>query len=515
MASFPLPTSQTNPAAQHVRVRIAPSPTGNLHIGTARAALFNWLFAKKHGGTFILRLEDTDLARSKPEFTQSIYDGLRGLGLNWDEGPDTPENQSGYGPYTQSQRLPIYNEWLQKLIERDCVYKCYLTEEELTGKRALAAAENMPFVYRETPEDAELNHRRGQTGDAPYVYRFRVPVDHAPVVVHDAIRGDVQFDVSTLGDFIIMKQPPKHGRNTLAMPTFNFANVVDDASMAITHIIRGEDHLPNTPRQILLYEAFGIQPPVFAHASMILAPDRSKLSKRHGATALAEFLAQGYLPEAMGNFLALLGWSPTDGQEIATLEHFASQFSLDRIAQSPAVFDIEKLNWLNGQYIRAMSLAALLEKSRPYLQSFDLSAYSSEQLELMLEVVREPLIKLDELPEAVSYFFDDALSVPEALQHDVIAPDEGQQVLRAFNDTFLTEHAAIFSQPVPQAREAMQAALKAFIGSLKPLKAKQIMWPIRAALTGRVHGAELASVLILLGLKRCKQRAQAAVAAQV
>jgi glutamyl-tRNA synthetase len=471
-----------------------------LHIGTARAALFNWLFAKRHGGCFILRLEDTDEERSKPEFSADIYDGLHRLGLHWDEGPDVgggsfkkgPEGP--YGPYIQSERLPIYQQWLTKLIEAGWVYRCFLTEAEIDAKRVLANAENQPFVFRLTEEEALLNARRLHEGGHEFVYRFKIPNDHKPIVVHDAIRGDVTFDVATLGDFVVMKSS--------GMPTFNFANVVDDITMQISHVIRGEDHLPNTPRQLLMYEAFGKTPPIFAHASMILAPDRSKLSKRHGATALSEYLNMGYLPEAIGNFLALLGWSPPDGVEVASLDHFAQLFSLDRIAQSPAVFDIDKLNWLNGQAIRAMALPELVTRAKPFLSSTDLSAWSDAQLELLLDVVREPLTKLDELPAAVDYFFQPEVIIPDELQAEVLASEEGQTVLRRFIEEFLPTAPFAKSNTqddLTQARAQMIDALKAFTQSLKPLKPKAVMWPIRAALTGRVHGAELAATLVLLG----------------
>ncbi|MEB3207095.1 MAG: glutamate--tRNA ligase, partial [Vampirovibrionales bacterium] len=489
-----------------VRVRLAPSPTGYLHIGTARAALFNWLFAKHHGGAFILRLEDTDEERSKCEFATDIYDGLHRLGLHWDEGPDVG---GPYAPYVQSERLPIYQQWLSKLIETGWVYQCFLTEAEIEAKRALAHAENVPFVFRLSQEEALINANRLREGSHEFVYRFKVPDDHPPIVVHDAIRSDVTFDVATLGDFVVMKRS--------GMPTFNFANVVDDITMKITHVIRGEDHLPNTPRQLLMYEAFGETPPVFAHASMILAPDRSKLSKRHGATALSEYLNMGYLPEAVGNFLALLGWSPPDGVEVAGLQHFASLFSLDRIAQSPAVFDIDKLNWLNGQAIRAMALPELRRRAEPFLSTFDTSHWSEAKLELLLDVVREPLTRLNELPASVDYFFQQDLTVAPDLQSDVLAPDEGQKVLAHFIEAFLPEApfaAASTHEALADARTQMIEALKTFTQSLKPLKPKAVMWPIRAALTGRVHGAELAATLVLLGSECVMTRSRRALAVQ-
>ena len=470
-----------------VRVRIAPSPTGNLHVGTARTALFNYLYAQRHQGQFVLRIEDTDLDRSEAHYTQNIFDGLKALGLSWTEGPDCG---GPYTPYAQSERLEMYREWAQKLVDQDLAYHCYLTPEELDAERAAATAANKPYVHSGRCRDAAVRDALSQEpGRVPSI-RFKVPDNRAAITFNDEVRGQLSFDSQLIGDFVIMKSN--------GTPSYNFAVVVDDISMAISHVIRGEDHISNTPKQLLIYEALGHTPPSFAHVSMILSPDRSKLSKRHGATAVSAFINEmGYLPEAFCNFLALLGWSPEDGQEVASLSHIAAQFDLSRLAHSGAIFDRDKLNWLNSQYIRALSLPELLERAKPFLSNHPLSEYSDEQLQTMLAVVREPVHTLAELPAAVDYFFNPPVIDPE-LETTVLNQPEAADILRAFQQQVVDT----LADTPEEASQQMKALCKA----LAPLKTKTIMWTVRACLTGRVQGADLGTTLWLLGKTRLTER---------
>ena len=307
-----------------LRVRFAPSPTGSLHIGGARTALFNWLFARRQNGAFVLRIEDTDLERSTGESARGIVSGLRWLGLDWDEGPETG---GAYGPYFQSQRLGLYTEAANRLLEQGLAYYCYCTQEELAERRqdAMRAGRAPRYDGRCRLLSREERVRLEREGRRPAL-RFHIPPDGV-TVVPDAIRGEVVFSHEVLDDFIIMKSN--------GLPAYNFACVVDDASMKISHVLRAEEHLSNTPRQILIYRALGEPLPVFAHLTMILAPDRSKLSKRHGATSVQEFCEQGFLPEALLNYLALLGWSPEGEEEIMSLPEIVRQFSLERVEKMP------------------------------------------------------------------------------------------------------------------------------------------------------------------------------------
>ncbi|MDI3299684.1 MAG: glutamate--tRNA ligase, partial [Bacillota bacterium] len=325
-----------------VRVRFAPSPTGYLHLGGARTALFNWLFARHHGGSFILRIEDTDRQRSSEASVRAITEGLRWLGLDWDEGP---EAGGAFGPYFQSQRQQGYRQAAASLLERGLAYPCYCTAEELELRRKQALAEGRAPRYdrRCLRLSAAERERLEREGRRPAL-RLLAP-DEGVTVVHDLVRGDVEFEnAAVMDDFVIMKSD--------GFPTYNFAAVVDDAAMRVTHVLRAEEHLSNTPKQLAVYRALGLEPPAFGHLPMILAPDRSKLSKRHGAIAVEEFRERGYLPEAMVNYLALLGWSPGDEEEFFTREELVARFDLDRVGRQPAVYDVEKLTWMNAHYLR-------------------------------------------------------------------------------------------------------------------------------------------------------------------
>ena len=348
---------------EQVRVRFAPSPTGRLHIGGARTAIFNWAFARSMGGTFILRIEDTDPERSTQENVDVILNAMKWLGLDWDEGPEVGGEA---GPYFQMQRMGTYAEALEKLKQRGAVYPCFCTKEELDAKREAAGESYAGYDRTCRNLDPAEAQRRIDAGE-PHVWRLKVPEGHGPIEFDDAVYGHVSFPADVMDDMILVR--------TDGSPTYNFAVVCDDTNMGITHVIRGDDHLSNTPRQILIYEGLGAKTPTFAHLSMILGPDGKKLSKRHGATSVEEYRDRGFLPDAMVNFLALLGWSLDGETTIMSRETICSEFSLDRITKKDAIFDETKLSWMNGQYIQKMDAAEWVRLSRPWLARIHAEGY--------------------------------------------------------------------------------------------------------------------------------------------
>ncbi len=376
-----------------IRVRMAPSPTGYFHIGSTRTALFNYLYAKHTGGTFVLRVEDTDQERSKRDHEQLIYDAFTYLGIRADEGP---EQGGPYAPYRQSERGASYNEWIEKIIASGKTYWCYCTAEELTAERAEQNAAKVPPGYsgkckHRTPEEIE---ERKKQGIKPCL---RISMPDEPMTFHDLIREDVTFDLTLMQDFVIVKAD--------GMPTYNFACVIDDAQMQITHVIRGEDHIANTPKQIVLFEALGLTPPLYAHIPLILNNDRSKMSKRKNDCNFFSYVEQGYLPEAILNFLALLGWSPGDDREFFTKEELAKEFSLEHVAKSGAIFNVDKLKWFNGNYIRKLSPEALYTWVEKFIPT---EWYTQKELMLsILPLVQERLVTLSEVKELVAFVFED------------------------------------------------------------------------------------------------------------
>lgn len=469
-----------------VRVRIAPSPTGNLHIGTARAALFNYLFAHHHHGQMVLRIEDTDVVRSQDIYVGDILQSLRLLGLAWDEGPEIGGH---FGPYYQSQRGTLYQQALQQLLDSERIYPCFCSETELATARSTAESQGQTYVYDQRCRSIADADRQQRLADGQSCV-FRLKVLPRQVVFHDLIRGDIAFDTALIGDIIIAKGDRS--------PIYNFAVVVDDIHMQITHVIRGEDHISNTPKQILIYEALGVAPPAFAHAAMILAPDRSKLSKRHGATSVTEYIRQGFLPEAMVNYLALLGWSPPDGQEVLTLAEMVTHFSLERINKSGAVFDIEKLKWLNGVWIRRLATTELWQRLQPLWQQagFDTAQQTAAWWLALTELVKEKMTLLVDGVQAAAFIVHETLAYPEAV-YPVLAPPSAQHVLTEFE----TQLAALSDWTAEQ--------LKAVLDTLKsslPYKAKEIMLPIRVALSAKTGGPDLIQTIYLLGQKKSCQR---------
>lgn len=461
-----------------VRVRFAPSPTGELHVGGARTALFNWLFARKHNGVFILRFEDTDIERNRPELIDPITESLRWLGLHWDE-----------GPYFQSQRFAIYREWAQKLLQEHKAYKCYCTPEELEEKRkrALAAKQKPKYDGRCRNLSTHEEQRFLSEGRQPAL-RLKIP-ESGTIVVEDAIRGKVEFDLSELDDFILLRSD---GR-----PTYNFAVVVDDITMGITHVIRADEHLNNTPKQILIYQAFGYPTPVFAHVPMVLAKDRSKLSKRHGATAVFEFRDRGVLPEALVNYLARLGWSHGD-QEIFSVQELIEHFSLQAVHPSAAIFDEEKLFWLNQHYLKTGDPKRLGELVRPFLVKLailgepEAQAVPSEKLAQIVVLFRERAKTLAELAEPARYLFTDNFSYdPEAVQK-FLTPEK-IALLRGLAEALASVE--------PFTASELERATRTYLDS-QGKTLKDIAQPCRVALTGRTAGAGLFETMELIGKER-------------
>ena len=480
-----------------VRVRIAPSPSGNLHVGTARTALFNYLFAKKNNGKFVLRIEDTDAERTSQEYVDNIFDSLKALGLNWDEGPDVGGN---YGPYTQSERFDIYPKYIQELLDKGFAYECFCTPEELEAEKEEATAAKKAYVYSKKCENLteEEKAKLRAEGRKPAI-RFNIAKaqkafhDSSILKFEDLVKGELQMDTNLIGDFVIMKSN--------GAPTYNYAVVIDDALMKITHVIRGEDHISNTYKQILIFEALGFEVPRFGHLGMILAPDRSKLSKRHGATAVSDFVEQGYLTEALVNFVALLGWAPSDGEEVKPVDAIAADFRIGEISSSNSIFEYDKLRWMNSHYIKMLPMDTLKEMLKPYLTQYDLTELSDEQFTKMVEITREPLTLLSDITEAVPYFFGQDVAIDPEVQAEVLDLEESQKVLNDFVEK---------AQTWDWTEENLHNKLEEFRGIWKEqgIKPKATMWAIRAAISGRTRGADMIGLLEVLGKERTIYRAQ-------
>ncbi len=472
-----------------VRVRFAPSPTGRLHVGGARTAIYNWAFARAMGGDFILRIEDTDPERSTEENVQVILNAMKWLGLDWDEGPEVGGQA---GPYFQTQRMDTYAAALELMKERGSVYPCFCTKEELDAKRAAAEANEGGYAgYDRTcrcidPADAAARIAAGE----PHVWRLRVPENHGPIEFDDAVYGHVSFPAEVMDDMIVVR--------TDGSPTYNFAVVCDDANMGVTHVIRGDDHLSNTPRQILIYEALGFDVPTFAHLSMILGPDGKKLSKRHGAASVEEFCERGYLPDAMVNFLALLGWSLDGETTLIDRATLCERFSLDRVTKKDAVFDETKLDWMNGQYIKDMGANAWVQASLPWLLELgatpeDISARAEFYLGLY-PLVAERLARLDDVVSKLGFMFWgpevrelDEKSVNKVLKKEGARADEALAACRG----------VLADQSVAWEAEALQEACRA-VGEQLELKPKLLFQPLRVAVCGNMVSPPLFESIELL-----------------
>ncbi|HVR75000.1 MAG TPA: glutamate--tRNA ligase [Planctomycetota bacterium] len=476
-------------APGRIRVRFAPSPTGYLHIGGARTALFNYLFARRHGGTFVLRIEDTDRERSTPQSIQAIFDGLRYLGLDWDEGP---MKGGSHGPYFQSERLPSYSAHVARLIEEGKAYRCFCARERLDAlrERQRAAREKMQYDRLCCFIEPSESRRRAEAGEL-FVVRFKVPEGHTSI--DDMVRGEVTVDHAEIEDLIIQR-----GDGTCV---YNFAVVGDDHGMEITHVIRGEDHLSNTPKQILLFQALGFPVPRYAHIPLILAPGGGKLSKRHGAVSVMEYEEKGYLPEAMINFLARMGWSFDDKQEIFTLEELVAKFSLEAVSKSGAVYDLKKLDHLGAHYIRQRPLGNVVQIALPFLLKAGFVRQEDvererRRLEAMIALEKERIEHLSQIVEKVRYYFEDPVSLD----------DGALKVLRKKKDAapMVKRYAVEVEAAVPEGdwqpggHAALEAHARGFVEK-ESISLGDLAQPVRAVLTGRSATPGLFEVMAILG----------------
>jgi glutamyl-tRNA synthetase len=476
-----------------LRVRFAPSPTGYLHVGGARTALFNWLYARRNGGTFVLRIEDTDAERSSWEMVTGIVEGLRWLGLDWDEGPDVG---GPYGPYFQSERRARHRAMADRLVHAGRAYYCYCTPDAIQAKRQAAEAAGGGFTYDRTcrtraPEEVAALEAAG----TPRAVRFRVPDGQTTFV--DGVRGRIVFENANIEDFVILRSDRQ--------PTYHLSVVADDVEMAISHVIRGDDHISNTPKQILLYEALGHPVPTFAHVPLILGPDRKRLSKRHGATSVTEYQKSGYLPEAMVNFLALLGWSPGDDRELFTRDELVQAFSLDGISGGHAVFNADKLDWMNQRYIMGMPVEALADRLEPVLRAAGLwqDAFAGDRRAWFLRLValyQPRMRRLVTFPEDARPL----LTGDAAIERD---QDAEKKHLRKPG----------LERPVAELRRRLAAlpslddkaqveAITREVADVQGVKAAALMQAVRVAVTGRTASPGLFDVLELLGRDRVLAR---------
>ena len=483
-----------------VRVRFPPAPTGELHVGNIRAALFNWLFARHHGGAFILRIEDTDQSRNVPGALEGILEALRWLGLEWDEGPD-PNDPSRHigdrGPYVQSQRREHYQRAAQQLIEAGHAYRCYCSPERLDEVRREQQRRKQPPRYdRRCRELSDGERRKCEAQGITPVVRFKTPLT-GETALHDLIRSDVTFQNDTLDDFVLLKSD--------SFPTYHLANVVDDALMGITHVLRGDELLSSTPRHVLMYQAFGWQPPVFAHLPMILGPDRAKLSKRHGDTSVLEFRDRGFLPEALFNFLGLLGWSLDDRTEIIERETFVKHFDLDRVLANPAVFNFEKLTWMNGVYIRSLSLDGLAERVQPFLERAVGQPLDRHYLLQVVPLIQERIKLLAEAVKMADFFFLEGemeYEVEDLLGKKLAdAPTRAAAALQAVL-------ARVEGLPRWE-HEALEGAIRPLAEELA-LKTGDLFGLIRVAITGKTATPPLFETMAVLGRERTLERLESA-----
>ena len=508
---------------EKIRTRFAPSPTGFLHIGGVRTALFNFLFARKNNGMFVLRIEDTDEERSDSKFEKDIIEGLKWLGLEWDEGPDCG---GSFAPYRQSERKEVYKKYLTKLLEEGRAYYCFCTPEELEEKKQYQMSQGLPPHYngkcsKLTAGEVEKNLKEGKE----HVIRFKVP--EKKVSVKDMIRGKVDFETKMMGDFVIAKD--------IDTPLYNFAVIVDDYEMEITHVIRGEEHLPNTPKQILIQEALNFSHPIYGHLPLILGSDRQKLSKRHGATSLLGYRKEGYLPKALVNFLAFLGWNPDDERETFSLEELIKEFSIEQVHKPAAIFNVEKLDYLNGFYIRQKNIEELTQLCIPYLEKAGLITASKEgegkdmeeffakhyliketkekvKADYIQEAVclyQERLKKLSEVPELIDFFFKEKLGYEKDLLRWKEMKDD--QVLYSLDKTKKTlseledwKQENIKERLLPLAEEVGKELNH-------PNNKGYLLWPLRVALTGKEFSAGPFEVTEALGREKSLNRVEEAI----
>jgi len=477
--------------SKKIRTRIAPSPTGYLHIGTARTALFNWFFARQNGGDFILRIEDTDLERSDKKFEKDIIESLKWLGLDWDEGPtieaeiQNPKSKiqkyvGAYGPYRQSERLDSYEKYLHKLIDENLAYYCFCTKEQLEDDRQAMLTQGLAPKYSGRcrllkPEEVEVKLKSGEN----HIIRFKMP--ETKITFKDLIRDSVTFDAGLMGDIAIAKD--------IKVPLYNFAVVIDDYEMEISHVIRGEDHLANTPKQIALQKALGFPHPHYGHLPLILDPDRSKMSKRYSVTSIKEYRDQGFLPDALINFIALLGWHPKDDREILSRDVLVKEFDIDRIQKAGAVFNEEKLEWVNQQYLKRYdnkTLASLLK-----IGGFVRGEPSERLLTGAIELTKERMKKLSDFPELAGFFFELSDYPSELLIWKDVSREKTLENLKALLEI------------IPDVAAVMKLAEERGRG--------EVLWPLRAALSGKQASPGPLEIMEVLGKSETAKRIKNAI----
>jgi glutamyl-tRNA synthetase len=477
-----------------VRVRFAPSPTGHLHIGGARTAIYNWAFARHHGGVFVLRIDDTDLERSTEENTAAILRSLRWLGLDWDEGPDAGGD---FGPYFQTQRAHTYEPALERMKANGTAYPCFCSAETLEAERDAARAKGGISGYNRACRriDPTKAGQRIEAGE-PHVWRVAVPEYRADIVIDDLVRGETRFPADAMDDFILVR--------TDGTATYNFATVVDDWTMGMTHIIRGDDHLSNTPRQVVVYEALGADVPVFAHMSMIFGADGKRLSKRHGATSVEAYAEEGYLPEALLNYLALLGWSLDGETTLFDRETLVREFDMSRVSKSPAIWDPEKLEWMNGTYLREMDAETFVDAMTPWLESAGLATPSDVAARrdwylALAPLVSERVKRLDEVAEKVDFLFSEP-TIDDSTREKVLEKEGAAEALAAASEALAA---------VEFNAEAIETALRT-VPEATGVKAKIAFQAVRVAVTGSTVSPPLFESLELLGKERTLARIAAA-----
>lgn len=480
-----------------LKVRFAPSPTGPFHIGGARSALFNWLVARHADGTFLVRIEDTDLKRSTKESEENIKDSLKWLGMNWDEGIDVG---GSHGPYRQTERLDLYKKEVQRLLDEGKAYYCYCSAEELEkSRKAQLDAGKTPIYDEHCRHLTEEEKAKYEAEGRKPVVRLKVRKDGV-FAFDDMVRGHVEFQAAGVGDFIIMKSD--------GIPVYNFAVVIDDAFMEVTHVIRAEEHLSNTPRQLAIYEALGYKPPKFGHISLILGEDHKKMSKRHGATSVTEYRNMGYLPEAVVNYLALLGWTPKGEQEIFTEEELIKQFSMKRVSSNDAVFDINKLNWINFQYMKKLNADQLYDLIVPFLvkAGYVDAAVSEEKKDWLKKVIwfmKDHIYFAGQAADELRFFFED---MPELTDEDVLAimkEETSGKLLKAF----IEDLKALETFDQAEIKKCFNACMKA-----QGIKGKAAYEPTRIALTGVTQGPGMFEMMELFGREKTMDRLEAALA---
>ncbi len=497
-------------APKAVRVRLAPSPTGPFHLGNARTGLFNWLFARQHNGVFILRIEDTDKERSKKEYEDAILESLKWLGLKWDEGPAPQSSKlkaksyvGDYGPYRQSERLDIYRKYLEKLLKEERAYYCYCPKEKLEAERQALLAEGLPPKYGGHCR----NIQKPAPDEKPQLIRFKTP--ETKIEFKDLIRGKVSFDAALFGDLPIARieetdragEMVRQAHKYEFIPLYNFAAVIDDEEMKISHVIRGEDHISNTPKQILFQKALGFETPAYAHIPLILAPDRSKLSSRQAATSVLAYRDMGYLPEAMVNFMGLLGWHSKAEKEIFTLDELVKEFGLERVQKAGAVFNIEKLNWLNNQHIKELSSDELIKRLKPFLKEKGIEA-SKEFLKKVVAAERERLKTLKEFLSLADFFF----KLPDYDANLLVWKNEPVAKIK-----IILEQALDILKNLKVADFRKQKLSDSLSGLINEQGRGAVLWPLRVAVSGKAASPDPLVIMEILGKSETNSRLSLAV----